>query len=1685
MLVSKKNNSLMKSNHTTKYYLFLIIMLWGAVSAQAQTYGHEWINYSQQYYKIPVASRGVYKITYAQLQNAGVPLASIKPKNLQIFHRGKEQAIAVNSTSTESFANSDYVLFYGEKNDGTQDAFLYKDPSWLVNKYYNLYSDTTAYFLTWTLDGSLGKRMMETNETNTGGLAAENYHWKEELLVFNNQYALGRRYPIGTTNRIYISEFDVAEGWVGSPIGATGTNFNLNVSNINSSSGVKPKLEIRYIGRNSVKVNNTKIYVGNSTGTLRLLDDVQTVFQVNNTYTKEIELSDISGTGQVIVKLEEPTGSISVAYIKLTYPQTVNMQSQTSYDFKLRANTGGKSYIEIENPTSNTQIFDITDTDNVGRIRYGTSAGRLTAIVNNTTSERKLYAKNDVYENIIGIQKAGFRNIDATKHNYLIVTHQLLRQATGGVSDPVEAYAAYRASTEGGGYDTLTINIDQLYNQFNYGEYSPLAIKNFAHYMYDKGSPKFLFLIGKGLSLEQEDTGLNPRIVAAHRGQDLLPPFGYPPSDVLFTTGFNPASPNTPMIPTGRLSTNSSSHVVNYLNKVKEHEVLKGEAIWMKNFMHLSGGNNASEQRLLRAYVDFYAQLAAGGLLTPVVTTLSKKTAEPIEVINVSELVNQGMGVMTFFGHSAVGVTDLEIGFVTDDIEGYRNKGKYPMIIANGCQLASIFYGTFRSLSEDWVNTADRGSIGFLAHTYIGYTVPLWRYSQRFYSTAFNSTQFVGRPVGEIIQEVIRTQPRTNEQAETTVDQQMLLQGDPAIRLSRGNKPDYYTANEFVTLKSFDGNPLSAASDSFQVNVVVTNVGIKDNQSFRMSVERTYADGTSTVYTNNVDYDPINLQDTISFTVMRDPAKNGSGLNKIKVHLDYLNNIEEVSETNNIAEIEYLFQTQGAVPLSPPDFSIATKQPIDFTAFSGSLTNENRRFVCEIDTASTFDSPGKKTIFIEPSLLLNWSSDVFAGDTGQDSTVYYWRTNYADQIGNPNPTSLWSNRSFTYIPGSPEGWSQSEFPQFEKDIITGNLLLDNATKQWKFKSVDTKLSVNTSGKDAVNSLTQVFYNGVPLVSPSDCAGDQVIMMAFKKETFQPYLLFAPSVSHPTCGRNGNSSGAGLSANVYTNAMTNNLKNYLDAVPVGDYVLVLSRGNVTFSSWDASVKTALQGIGASLAALNTLQDGHPYILLGVKGGTAVQEIISTSLSGQTSQNLVMNYNYTESFSSGEVTTLPIGPAKKWGKLFGNMITTPNDVVTYQIIGISTQGKESVVFSQQATLPNELDLTNILNAGIYPYIRLKLVLQDNVDFTPAQLKRWMVTYDPLPIPEGLIDIETIGKEKYVISDKQEGETANLEFAFRNITDVAYATDSLWVRYVLTTNNQEVLRDSVKILAPQPKSVVKFSRTIETLNRVGTNVLTVYVNPRIAAEVYYDNNLYQVNFNVLKDNANPILEVAFDGRQIMDGEIVSPSPLINIRLRDENTFKILTDTSNLNVLLKKCETCDFETIRFSDPNVKWTATSGLTEVEFHPKNLANGKYTLKVQGRDASDNKAGVNPYTINFEVINESTVTNVFPYPNPFSTKTQFVFTLTGGEIPDEMKIQIMTVTGKVVREITKEELGPIVIGNNRTQYAWDGRDEYGDVLANGLYLYRVIMKINGQAIDQRKTSADKAFKNGFGKLYILR
>ena len=234
-----------------------------------------------------------------------------------------------------------------------------------------------------------------------------------------------------------------------------------------------------------------------------------------------------------------------------------------------------------------------------------------------------------------------------------------------------------------------------------------------------------------------------------------------------------------------------------------------------------------------------------------------------------------------------------------------------------------------------------------------------------------------------------------------------------------------------------------------------------------------------------------------------------------------------------------------------------------------------------------------------------------------------------------------------------------------------------------------------------------------------------------------------------------------------------------------------------------------------------------------------------------------------------------------------------------------------------------------------------------------------------------------------------------------------------------------------------------------------------------------------------------MTFDGRHILDGELVSARPEIVIRLRDESRYLALSDTSHLDLAVRHPSGA-LQSVYYTDANVQFfpADTSNLqeknvAEIQFNPEFWEDGIYELMVHGEDASGNDAGDIDYRISFEVINQAMISNGLNYPNPFSTSTRFVFTLTGSEIPSYFKIQIMTVTGKIVREITHHELGPMHIGVNISDFAWDGTDEFGDPLGNGVYFYRVVARLPGEALEHYSTSIDKYFKSGWGKMWLGR
>ena len=126
---------------------------------------------------------------------------------------------------------------------------------------------------------------------------------------------------------------------------------------------------------------------------------------------------------------------------------------------------------------------------------------------------------------------------------------------------------------------------------------------------------------------------------------------------------------------------------------------------------------------------------------------------------------------------------------------------------------------------------------------------------------------------------------------------------------------------------------------------------------------------------------------------------------------------------------------------------------------------------------------------------------------------------------------------------------------------------------------------------------------------------------------------------------------------------------------------------------------------------------------------------------------------------------------------------------------------------------------------------------------------------------------------------------------------------------------------------------------------------------------------------------------------------------------------------------------------------------EIRFQFNGLSPGRHTLEFKVWDVNNNST---KSSIEFVVVdNENLVLqNVFNYPNPFSTSTEFMFEHSFACNELEVQIQIFTVSGRLVQ--TLNEIIPTQ-GFRVSQIFWDGKDNYGDQLAKGVYIYRVKVK----------------------------
>lgn len=1682
--------------------LLLIVFLLQSVLTFSQPYGNEWVNASQPHFKCKIAQEGVYRISYQVVNDAlaaqGISLASIDPRNFQMFARGEEICFYLGGEADGIFDQNDFIEFYATPNDGRFDDGLYfEDPLQNGNPYHSMFNDTIWYFLTWN-NSINNARMTLESDINFSGYTLSPYIWRDEIDELHDTYYYGRSFNQtgGTTSPLYTG----GEGLYGYYFDAGWTDSFWNLSTqYRYAAGPDAEIELSLVG---LSQDNKNLHI-EGPGI-----SIDTVMELYNSYRYNFTVPTSTlgaNTSNFTFSINNTPANFAyralVGYAKIRYPQTPNLGGITDGKFLVDDNpnypTQVKSRVQLTGYTQSTpRVYDLT---NCKRISVAGNPGSYQFLIPDNGALKECYITSETIissNSITELEPAGSNGSPFfTDFNALDPATDYFAIGHPSMYDEVQAYANYRDVS---GYTALGIDVNELYAQFGWGiEKHPLAIRKFADWaLGNLTAPQGIFLIGKSVSSILAIG--NPDVFA----ETLVPTFGYPPSDNLFTSylGVGTFYEETG-IPIGRLAATSPQQVTDYLTKMQEYEALGNEP-WMKDALHFSGGGVQSEVEELRAYMDSYKDILEDTLFGGSVQTFQKTSSAPFQITQVDsiiELINAGIQLTNFFGHgSAVG---FDVSIDHPSIFGNDN-GKYPFMIANSCYAGDIHQPSTvpMSISENWVLEPQGGALGFLSTIGPGNKVYLNNYCKRLYQSI--SYGEYGNSVGWQIKRTIRVNAQPNNDVTRIHNLEYTLHGDPAHNITTRLLPDLEVNQQSIW---FEPEEITTEMADFEMNIKIRNLGAAFADSFIVEIRRQLPNGI-TDFDTSIVHPPVYFLDTLTVFIPVDLI-DGLGINTLCVTLDHSSAIDELLETNNDVCVNVNVISPDLVPIWPYKFAVIPDQGPTLKCSTGDPFAPLRTYRIELDTTDLFNSPLMQfTTITESGGVIEWTPSML--QNMPDSTVYFWR---ASQDSATYGEYNWRESSFQYIIDK-YGWGQAHYYQYKNDDHI-NMVYDRPELDWNFVQTVKQLKVNTIGDPQTlaeaEGINYFVDNGreeyLGCMGNGNFQYSQILIAVIDGCTLKPWET--PG-NDPVTGEflPGNGNHGNLTSCQYRPArwyafpsdnvsFLNDMVDFLEnVVPDSSYLAVASYRPWDYTGWTSYAPNAVQtfhDLGAtSIETVNNV----PYVALLRKGDPSfAQEAIGTF----TNDIISLTGQMTGCWNSGQITTDYIGPTSEWRSLHSRAHPKENptlDSIAINVIGVRPSGVEDVIMTG---IPGEstdlLDLYNYIDAAEYPRLKLNGYFQDDsTASTPPQMDRWQVLFEG--VPEAALNPNIhYAFESDTIND---GDLLKFSVAIENISD--FDMDSLLVHYWIEDGQGNKTYIPYERQAPLLSGDILYDTIItDPLGFLGGNVFWVEVNPRRfdqtfgydQLEQYHFNNISSVQFHAGGDNVNPIMDVTFDGIHILDGDIVSAKPMIVVEVDDESQFRLLNDTNDYQVFLKEPDNENLKRIWFENFTkmqfYPGEAPENKARIEWDAEFAIDGIYELWVQGYDKSNNASGDQFFRISFEVVNEATVTNVLNYPNPFSTATHFVFTLTGSEQPSYFKIQVMTITGKVVREITQDELGLLNIGRNVTSYAWDGKDEYGDRLANGVYLYRMVAKLDGDYIKHRESGADKWIKSGFGKMMLIR
>jgi FMN-dependent NADH-azoreductase len=1445
-----------------KFSLFFLATILGFTTySSAQNIGNEWINYNQSYYKCKVYQDGFYKISISALTNIGLP-AGVLGDNLQLYRDGVEQPIFVSNTGVLS--STDFIEFYGEKANGNVEKRLYKDSTLNLNPTQNLVSDTAVYFITYN-NASGHKRYHSLPNILINLPVKENYCLVSQRFNYRNSFTAGPsaaegQYQNPIMYHLNLSHFQ-QEGYIKS-ITSNKDSIVVNCTNpYIDPSAPNVSIKTTVVGRGYIGNHNIKLYANNN-----LLGDTTYARFDFVRLNRSFPMSTISASNTFKI-MYEPSGiandNYGISSMEIKYPVTYDFNNLSSFKFEIEPKLASH-YIEIINfnhgggqpvlynlTTSNYILGDISIP---GIVRFLLPAS-------GTASSYVLQSKNDIaYKSTLGLTNVSFKNFTQNSYqgNYIIITDSKYTNDGNG-NNYVESYKNYRSSLAGGAYNSTVAFVNDIYNEFGYGyDFSGLAIRNFLEYAYTNASwtdkPKHVFIIGKGL---EYNTYLAYKAASSLAYPfTAVPTFGQPGSDLLFTDF---GSNDRPVMSIGRLSAFNANDIKTYLDKVKDQEIAltntnqtSENKMWQKRVLQIAGASDSLQLLPIVSSLEKHKKIIENPFFGANATNVYKSSNAEQESINntiIDSFINNGSSIVQFFGHSSASTIDYGLDFP----EKYTNFKKYPLMIANGCGAGNIFLFTGQKyLSERFLFTPNAGAIGFLASVNTGFSGYLGFYTDSLYARIGMSMygQCIGEQLINNITSLISLPNFQNDFLFKMHAEQILLNGDPAIRLAASTLPDYSIELKDIVIKQSD---LSLAMDSFDVSVLYNNLGKYSSDSVEIVVKRRLNDFTEKTllvqkvpgFSNNL---PLNLRVPIMGDI-------GKGTNQLIVSIDRYNTITEMSETNNTSTRTFVIRSSGITPVYPSEFSIIGNQGVTLKASTLNPFEEIMDYTFEIDTTEQFNSPLKQSsVITSAGGVVKWTPTLVYND----SVVYYWRTS------NNNGSAVWATSSFIYIDQSLPGWNQSHYYQFQKDDYS-KINLDSASRQFTYTSTNKLLQVQNvcmNGAVPFNYIWPEYLvkmNGSTLYTfgcdpyPGYSSLQFIVIDTL---TGKPWLNTRPDIN-VAMGKYGSFDPCRIANgsikedpffefSFISAASRKTIMDFIDSIPAGYYVMIQPRlcagsgCGIINSTFIRHWKTDTTTLGSNVSLYHKLKNmgfntidsfykNRPMIFWTQKN---VPASVKQYVGADATVKLYGEFDYKILQTEGAITTPRIGPASVWNDFQRSLYTLDqgsDDKSMFLIYGIGKDQKELLI----AKVQNDTSLS-FIDANQYPYLKIEMLNADKRARTPEQMKYWRIYYTPMP--EAALNPASL----YSVSEGSMLNTKLIRIAIENLTNVPM--DSMLISfYMYDRFNNKTLIESKRYQPLLGADTIVVEYELSTLNMYSNMKFEVEVNPlKDQVEQFHPNNI-----------------------------------------------------------------------------------------------------------------------------------------------------------------------------------------------------------------------------------------------------